>query len=85
MYELHYSTGGHGGPYLTLDGAIASARHLLGSEPPEPNWSGPYGRTIEVRRGAGGPLVWTVGWRQPEPPPMELRDWPNPAEAVRLG
>lgn len=35
MYELFYGSGGHGGPYLTLDDAIRAAYRLL------------YGRYLE--------------------------------------
>lgn len=52
MYELHYSTGGHGGPYDTLENAVERAKRLLFGNRSEHH--------VYVRRGVSGPLVATV-------------------------
>jgi hypothetical protein len=51
-YELHYGSGGHGGPYKNLREAKKRARALLKGSPSE--------RRIYIRRGVAGPLVDTV-------------------------
>jgi hypothetical protein len=53
MFELHYSTGGHGGPYATLGEAIAAAKALIRGHAAE--------HRIEIRDSVGGPLQWVVG------------------------
>ena len=50
MYELHYGSGGHGGPYPSVDAALVRARGLLAS-------GEAHGTRIDVRAGVAGPLV----------------------------
>lgn len=50
--ELHYSTGGHGGPYADLDTALERARLLLKGNLHE--------MFIQARQGVNGPLLATI-------------------------
>lgn len=52
--ELHYSTGGHGGPYFGEQDAIEQAKLLLNGCK---SW-----QWIALRQGVNGPLIATV-WR----------------------
>jgi hypothetical protein len=51
--ELHYSDGGHGGPYPSMSVAIARAIALI-------NGSGGRTRRIDIRDGVNGSLRATV-------------------------
>lgn len=60
-YELHYGSGGHGGPYPSIKKAKKRARALLKGSPTE--------RAVYIRRGVSGPLVDVIKkypeWRNP--------------------
>lgn len=52
MFELHYGTGGHGGPYHSLADALERAKAMLLGSRSEHH--------VYVRRGVSGPLVAVV-------------------------
>ena len=53
--EIHYGTGGHGGPYPnTVEALTAAIRKLRGSHSE---------RRIDIRDGVGGPLLAKVSKR----------------------